>query len=265
MNEINRDLKISLDLLLLQPFDTIIKEKNLTLINKIKDSKFSSYYLPSYIYGVLNTCEVANNFNESNSKNKEKLLKIIEETDLYKDYLNFNDAVTNIFTISLDVAVSLRDRFIKVISIDEDPTLVTFQFINGDFSNLSKTRLLDMIKLMDKKNELNIDEDLEKYVCMVHGFSHAIADMKTIYRTDKIILDIDKKLKKSPFNYLISDTYLDSSTEPKKFYLLSELYETDKFFTKEIINQYDKKYPEEMLNLNIYKMINEMLDEIKKI
>ena len=264
MSDIDKDLKITIDLLIGKPLELIIKGNNDFLINKLKQGYFNNYYLPSYINGILNTCEVTHNFNESDPKNKEKLLKIIKETDLYKNHLNYNDVVDNIFSVALDVSIALRDQFIRSVSIDKDQSLIVFQFLNEDFTNLSKQKLLELMKTMDEKNELNIDEDADKYINMVHGFSHAISDMKTIYRFDETILDVDRNLKRSSFNYLIEDTYLDSR-ETKKFYLFSELYETDKFFTKEIIDQYNQNYPEEMIDLNIHKMFEEMSEEIKSL
>ena len=261
MSDIDKDLKITIDLLISKPLELIIKGNNDFLINKLKQGYFNNYYLPSYINGILNTCEVTHNFNESDPKNKEKLLKIIKETDLYKNHLNYNDVVDNIFSVALDVSIVLRDQFLKSVSIDEDQSVAIFQFINGDYTNLSKQKLLELMKIMDEKNELNIDEHAEKYINMVHGFSHAISDMKTIYKFDYRMLDALFHLKKSLFTYLIGDKELDEKA--KKFYLFSELYENDKFFTKEIIDQYNQNYPQEMIDLNIHKMFEEMSEQIK--
>ena len=263
MSDIDKDLKITIDLLIAKPLELIIKGNNDFLINKLKQGYFKIYYLPSYIYGILNTCEVTHNFNESDPKNKEKLLKIIKETDLYKNHLNYNDVVDNIFSVALDVSIALRDQFIRSVSIDKDQSLIVFQFLNEDFTNLSKQKLLELMKIMDEKNELNIDEHAEKYINMVHGFSHAISDMKTIYKFDYRMLDALFHLKKSLFTYLIGDKELDEKA--KKFYLFSELYENDKFFTKEIIDQYNQNYPYEMENLNLHKMFKEMSEEIKSL
>ena len=140
MSDIDKDLKITIDLLISKPLDLIIKGNNDFLINKLKKGYFNNYYLPSYINGILNTCEVAHNFNESDPKNKEKLLKIIKETDLYKNHLNYNDVVDNIFSVALDVSIGLRDQFIRSVSIDKDQSLTVFQFLNEDFTNLSKQK-----------------------------------------------------------------------------------------------------------------------------